>query len=130
MGFDHRFSYVVHPSMLAWMAEEKEDLLRSRTWQLPFSDLEAEHDVISELCALKPDFATCTLGDLRVIREHYDLLLGKLDADMRQLFERIDQAIQVHLESKGVAFVQEFGTAPAMQLTAVQLSAMPVSSKL
>lgn len=46
-------------------------------------------------------------------------VLGKLDANMRPLFERINQAIQVHLESEGVVFVHQFGMAPTVQLSEV-----------
>merc|ERR1712137_419074 len=121
MGFDHRFAYVLHPSMLAWMAKEKGIIFKASTWQLPFSEMDAEEDVISGLCALKPDYATCALQDLRVIREHYDMVLGTMSPDMRALCECMDQPIQEHLSSRGYK-VHQFGMAPTMQLSAVSVS--------
>jgi len=125
MGYDYRFGYTVHPSLLAWMAEDKATRhergfkIEDQIWELPFSGMEAENDVIKELCALKPNCATCTLKDLRVIRDHYDLVLSTLDTNTRPLFERLDPVVQLHLKSKGVPFVDQFGMAPAMQLSAV-----------
>jgi hypothetical protein len=125
MGFDHRFAYVLHPSMLAWAAKEKSIIFEASKWQLPYSEMDAEDDVMRGLCDLKPDYATCALQDLRTIRENYDMALGTMSPDMRALFEGFDQPVQEHLRSRDYR-VHELGMAPTMQL----LSAVSVSSKL